>query len=379
MRKIIKVFSALLVPLVFIGAFLSGCKKQQVEIDNSGVMQDIDVPPEQEAAYAQYTKKALEEYEAVADAHRKDGSADLENEEVIKAANAAAAKLYAYACYNERTLDKYAFFSDQKGETDLGTMGAATARRQEYYLRVNEGEDTCGYRFHYTIKKVVEASGGVAAAKGLFESARIRLTDKTNLLYRFEGKNIREGQEEHEKLSCNFLECDWETGSDWGKPDIEMKKSAFIAPEDIEADITENAGEDNITIRGNINILAENIIKSSFIIDDGEGGYLIRMTIDTEVANADEASMKMLRKANDSKNCEWKAVDADDTGLTIIFRIWKNGLFRFYSINERWSGNINMFSGTAVSLTTYTYSYSDRDCDMTANLEMLENAKAQRG
>lgn len=379
MRKILKVFSALLVPIVFIGALFAGCKKQEVEIDNSGIMNDIDVPPEQKAAYEQYSKEVIAQYKEVAEAHTVDGDTDHENEEVIKAANAAAAKLYAYACYNERTLDKYVYFSDQQGDTDLGSTGSATARRQEYYLRVNEGADTCGYRYHYTIKKVVKSEGLVSASKSLFESARIRFTDKTNLLYRFEGKNIRVGEEEHEKLGCTLLECDWETGKDWGKPDIEMKKSDFIAPEDIEADIVASAGEDNITIRGNINILAENIVKSSLILDDGEGGYLIRMTVDTDVANADEASMKMLRKANDSKNCEWRSVDEDDTGLTIVFRIWGNGLFRFYSVSERWSGNISMFSGTAESYTTYNYSYSDRDCSMIENLEMLEKANADRG
>ena len=69
----------------------------------------------------------------------------------------------------------------------------------------------------------------------------------------------------------------------------------------------------------------------------------------------------------------------DEPGLIIIFRLWENGLFRFYNIKERWSGKINGFSGTADSLTSYHYSYSDRDCDMSKYLEMLEEAKKNKG
>lgn len=378
MRKVLRVLSVLIAPLISICAFLSGCKGDPVDIDNGEIMQDINVPPVQQAAYEEYSKQAVADYNAVADKHRDaDGEVDTEDPEVIKAANEAAAKLYAYACYNERTLDKYAFFSNQEGDTDLGSSGSAKAIRQEYYLRVNESDDTCGYRYHYTIKKVKESSGIVGTFKGLFESARLRFTDETNLLYRFEGDDIEIG-EENENLNCNMLTCNWSTGKDWGKADVEMKKSAFIPPEEIERDIIDNAGEDNVTIRGNINILAEGMVKSANIIEEDDGGYFIIMTLDTSVANSDEASLKMLRRANSSDDCKW-VDDGDDSGLAIVLRLWQNGMFRFYNFKERWSGKISGFSGVADSLTTYYYSYSDRDCDMTKNLEMLEKAKNEKG
>ena len=379
MKKIVKVLSVIVAYIVLGCTFIAGCKGKEVDdvVDTEGMMRDIDEKPTERPAYEEYSVRAIAEYTAVADRHTVDGEVDTENEEVIRAANIASAKLYAYACYNERTLDKYVYFSNQEGETDLGGSGAATALRQEYYLRVNETEQTCGYRYHYTLKKVKQASGLVAGFKGLFESARLRFTDKTNLLYRFEGDNITIGGE-HGTLGCDLLQCDWATGKDWGKPDIEMKKSAFIEPDKIEEDIIASAGEDNITIRGNINILAENIVKHSVITKEDEGGYFIIMTIDTAVANGDEASLKMLRKGNSSDNCRWED-SGDEPGLIIIFRLWENGLFRFYNIKERWSGKINGFSGTADSLTSYHYSYSDRDCDMTKNLEMLEKAKELKG
>ena len=378
MKQILKVLSVLVAPIVFVCTCLAGCKTD-VEIDNGEIMRDINVQPEQKPAYEEYSRQAVAEYKAVAERHKTaDGEVDNEDPEVVRAASVAAAKLYAYACYNERTLDKYAFFSHQEGDTDLGSNGSAKALKQEYYLRVNESENTCGYRYHYTIKKVKESSGIVGTFKGLFESARLRFTDKTDLLYRFEGDNIRISDEYDETLSCNLLECDWATGKDWGKPDIVMKKSEFIPPEKIEEDIVNTAGEDNVTIRGNINILAENIVASANIVEEDEGGYFIIMTLNTEVANSDEASLKMLRRANSSDNCQWVGTE-EDPGVIVVFRLWENGLFRFYNFKERWSGKINGFGGVADSLTTYYYSYSDRDCDMAKNLEMLEKAKEQKG
>jgi hypothetical protein len=66
----------------------------------------------------------------------------------------------------------------------------------------------------------------------------------------------------------------------------------------------------------------------------------------------------------------------EDTGLRIIFRLWNNGLFRSYTIAERWSGKIVIFDGEADSQTTVYYSYSDRDCDIAQYKTMLEDAKA---
>ncbi len=392
MKRFLKILSCIVAPFIVFCAFLTGCKKcgKDVEIQIGEVMQDIDVTPTQTAAYEQYSKAALEEYKAVAVRHVVDGEVDLANEEVQTAARAASAKLFAYACYNERHLDQYAYFSDQKGDTDLGsTNGSGVAIKQEYFLRVNEHEDSCGYRYFYTLKKVQEASGAIKTFKSQFESAKLRVTDKTDLLYRFSGDNIRVGAK-HDLLNADMLECDWKTdNSDWGVHELALRKREFIQPEGIEADIQRWAGvdipgQDCGTIRANINILAENIVKSANIFEDDDGnGVLVVMSIDTGVANSDDASLKMLRQGNGSKNCTWRAQseeDAEDTGLQIVFRLWGNGLFRMYYVAERWHGTMmGIYSGTVESDTTVYYSYSDRDCDMTANLEMLERAKAANG
>lgn len=359
--------------------FLVGCA-ESVVVTTDELIRDLDVSPTQSATYEQYSKKAIEDYFAVADGHVVGGETDYENEEVIAAASEAAAKLFAYACYNERTLDQYVFFAAQEGTTDI-SAGSAHAMKQEYYLRINETEKSCGYRYHYTIK-YADCTGALSMFRDLFQSARTRITDETDLLYRLEGSNIRKG-EKSDVFEVEMLECDWATGKDWGVHEIEMIKGDYIEPDKIEEDIVAFAGEDDITIRANINILAENMVKHAVILPDaseenGVEGYLIFMTVDTDVANNDEASLKMLRRANGSNDCEWVSGD-DGSGLSIVFRIWENGLFRMYSVAEKWQGKINGFAGTADSSTQYYYSYSDRDCDMTKYLEMLEEAKTSKG
>lgn len=100
------------------------------------------------------------------------------------------------------------------------------------------------------------------------------------------------------------------------------------------------------------------------------------MDIDTEVANADTASMQMLRSANGSSDCEWVS-EEDGGGLKIIFQIWDNGLFKLYGLNETWNGSTYGFNGTASSNLSVRYSYSGRDTDLTEKQKMLDEVLAE--
>ena len=137
MKKILRVLSLVVAPLVAVCTFLAGCKscgKKVEAAEMSGIMRDVNTPPTQKAAYEEYTKQALADYRAVAEQHIVDGDVDIENEEVVKAACVAAAKLFAYGCYNTRHLDKYVTFSQKESETDLGSFaGAANVNIQEYF------------------------------------------------------------------------------------------------------------------------------------------------------------------------------------------------------------------------------------------------------
>ena len=192
-----------------------------------------------------------------------------------------------------------------------------------------------------------------------------------------------------------MVTADWETTDDWGIKDTPIVKSEFIEPENLEEDIARQADHyfetgDLPTIHGNINILADDIVKAAMIVEGEESDYFVIMNINTDVANADEPSVKMLSKENGTKgDCNWLGVYdpnesgmTEDTGMNILFRIWDNGLFRLYCIRERWIGKIDAagigISGIADSSLEVHYSYTDRDCDMTPYLETLEKAKASK-
>ena len=95
MKKIVRALSVAVAPIVTVITFLSGCffnfNSKPVEIENGEIMHDINEKPQEDAAYAEYSAKALQDYRAVAAAHRNaEGEVDVENAEVIGAANVAA-------------------------------------------------------------------------------------------------------------------------------------------------------------------------------------------------------------------------------------------------------------------------------------------------
>ena len=291
--------------------------------------------------------------------------------------------------YNEEYIDKYVYFSDQTGSTDLGVTGKSTVTKQDYKLIIHEGEDTPGYKYHYTIKHVDEISGVISMFQSLFESGtRLRFVIDTNKLYRFDGNDPH--YVEDESLVQDILTCNWtpDTGS-WGvsedEPPIVKREGAKLTLAEIEQDILEQAKGDEAVIHGNVNILADNIVKSAEIISskvDGHAVYEVRMELDCAVANADEASQLMLKNANSASECKW-VEDENGKGPVITYQVWDNGLLKYYSIDEAWEGKIKVallsYNGGAVSSQQVWYSYSAADTSMTEKLEMLEDAKKIKG
>lgn len=393
MKAISKIFSIIIAPFVFAASVLTGCFFQNKPVvptpepgEEADIMRDINVAPTVTPAYAEAFGQAFSAYKQVADAHKDEyGEVDWNDAEVSSAARTAAAKMFAYARYNLYYLDKFVYFADQEGSTDLGPVtGTAAATKQEYYIRVNENPNSCGYRYHYTIKSVdrQKSTGLVAGMAGLFESGRIRITDQTDRLYRFECEDMKAITTHYNSvLKVNVMSCPWVKGKDWNKPDLKIVKRDPIAAEDILKDIEENAGANDVSMPGNVNILAENVLQAAKIMENDDG-YILIMNVDTAVANKDAASLRMLRNANDSNDCVWqkgeKSADDtlldEDTGLKIVCALWKNGLVRQIAIDERWTGTIKAFNGSAKSYTCTYYSYSDRDCDMTVPLKMIAAA-----
>ena len=370
-RKLFRVLPVFLGGVVMLGVVFgcSGCSTTNVGENKSYYLEDDDVYPAIDAFYEEESKAVISSY----------NSGDLSAEE-------AAAQLFAYACYNEEYIDRYVYFSNQIANTSIGS-GSGEVVTQNYKLIIREdGEaETDGYKYHYTIKKVNEADGAIKTFKSQFEQARLRFVVDTDQLYRFEADDDTITYETDEDGNATeILTCEWETGSDWGVDDDPIvKREEKLDLEGIEADILARVEEGEAAIiHGNVNILAENIVESATITEgtaDGHTVYEIVMQLNTDVANADEASSAMLEDANTpASKCVWTE-DEEGNEPTITFQIWDNGLMKYYKMEERWSGSVfAIFSGEAESTLEVWYSYSDQDCDMTDKLAWLEEAKTAK-
>ena len=369
---LLKICALAAVPAVVLGA--SSCATDIGE-NKSYTLEDDGTYPAVSAAYEQESRAAIDRWKSARN-----------DEAVVKQ---VAAELYAYACYNEEYIDKYVYFSSQTGSTDLGSKGMGDVTTQNYKLIVHQGEDTPGYKYHYTLKKVNEATGTIDTFRSFFESARMRFVTDTDKLYRFEGDDIRYEDGHDMGSEQPILTCDWKTGSDWGKddPPIVKREGDKLTLDGIEEDIIQIAegNGDEPVIHGNVNILAENIVKSASITEgkaDGHSVYEVTMELDVDVANADGASVAMLKNANSASECGW-ATDENGSGPEITYQIWDNGLLKYYKIDETWEGKIKVlllsYSGGADTETEVWYSYSQKDTDMTEKLAMLEEAKKQHG
>lgn len=369
---LIKILSLLAVPAMVIGA--SACK-DNIAANAGYELLDKDVYPAVEAPYEEESKAAIERWLAAQ-------NNPLTSAQVAKE---VAAELFAYACYNEEYIDRYVYFSDQTGSTDLGATGRSTVTKQDYKLIIHEGEDTPGYKYHYTIKHVDEISGVISMFKSLFESGtRLRFVTDTNKLYRFDGSDPH--YLDDEDVVQDILTCNWspDKGS-WGTddPPIVKREGEKLTLDEMAQDVLETARSGGESVMHcNINILADGIVDSATINPMPSGdGYTVTMNINIDVANDDEASITMLRNANGSSDCRWVSPDGGNssTALQILYQVWDNGLFKVYGLKETWNGTTNGFRGTANSSLSVQYSYSDRDTDITEKLAMLDEAIASVG
>lgn len=372
--KILKICALCAVP--FVVATASACGGTQIGENKSYYLQDDGLYPAVAAPYEEESRAAISRWESASASERDDVAKEV------------AAELYAYACYNEEYIDKYVYFSSQTGSTSLaGGSGSVTNQNYKLIINADEASGQVGYKYHYTIKHVENATGSINTFRNQYENARLRFVAETNKLYRFEGDNIRYETDES-GAATDMLTCDWTTGDDWGTedPPIVKREGEKLSLEGIEQDIisiSEDLDTYEAVIHGNINILADNIVKNATITEGRANGHTVFevvMEINSVVANADEASQSMLKHANmDASRCDWDA-DENGVGPIITFQIWDNGLMKYYKIDESWNGTVMiLFSGSADTETEVWYSYSDRDTDMEDKLAMLEDAKTARG
>lgn len=291
------------------------------------------------------------------------------------------AQLFAYACYGEQYLDHYSYMQAKDGKTTVGA-GSATAQTQDYFIALpylptgdNAGR---GIRYHYTIKKVTSVTGALKSFKGLMENNICLRFVKDDLLYRFEGTKTT--VTDQTLVDIFLMGANWNRYpegnsryNDWGKVDgsPRVPTEAPLTIDEIKADIVANAGSDNMRLRGNVNLLANNVIErvNSVYVDEQTGAISISLALDIDVANRDQASKKMVKNANGS-DCSW------DNALTMSMTFWPNGLMQNYYVAETWVGKIYGMSGSIETITNVVFDYAIADYHMDDKLAWL-NVKIQ--
>lgn len=305
-----------------------------------------------------------------------------------------AAYLWALASYNYGQADQFAMFQNKVGNTTLdGNIG--TLAYQQYYKEKRHDGDYKGEKYHYTIKHVYDSTFS-SMVEGLLESARMRFVANTGDLqglYRFElngdGKEVTTFTG-NKLLGEELLDTVWQVGDDFGGNGEEIWKRTLSGAENnksvneviaaIKNDI-QNCNIDDRLIQGNINTLADRVVSDASIEKATDGDYyVITMSFDLDKLNADKRSIEFLNNDNSAKNMKWDE-------LSVSFEIWATGLFKSYTIDEKWTGEVGKaiiwFEGSATSSNHVYFSYTDEDCSMDKELaylkEFIDNGGAENG
>lgn len=305
-----------------------------------------------------------------------------------------AAYLWALASYNYGQADQFAMFQNKVGNTTLdGNIG--TLAYQQYYKEKRHDGDYKGEKYHYTIKHVYDSTFS-SMVEGLLESARMRIVANTGDLqglYRFElngdGKEVTTFTG-NKLLGEELLDTVWQVGDDFGGNGEEIWKRTLSGAENnksvneviaaIKNDI-QNCNIDDRLIQGNINTLADRVVSDADIEKATDGDYyVITMSFDLDKLNADKRSIEFLNNDNSAKNMKWDE-------LSVSFEIWATGLFKSYTIDEKWTGEVGKaiiwFEGSATSSNHVYFSYTDEDCSMDKELaylkEFIDNGGAENG
>ncbi len=378
-KKLLMAVSVIATVICLAALSLAGCKKVGgIPMLTDKSLADHDKAPEFSAYYA-------EQFNALID--------DYNNGDV--SATEAASVMWALGSYNHGQAKQVVFFQDKVGETVL--KGKAGKLAYQQYHKERRKDDSTGYKgekYHYTLKHVFDSELSSIYEEAL-ESARVRLVindpsaelDKYGL-YRFEknGNTVFSGQK---LFGRDLMSTEWKKGSDFGKAEeiwpgssvadnsLSWREVASRLADDIEKcsyidkynkDVLENR-----RILGNINIFADGVVKGATIEqqsnDAGQKYYKVKLTLDIDVANNDDASINMLGDDNSAKTIKWSKLEID-------FEIWAGGFMKSYHISEAWTGTISQsiinVDGSANAENYVYYSYSDSDTSFAAEHEFLK-------
>lgn len=278
-----------------------------------------------------------------------------------------AAALWAIGSYNEGQADQYVYFENKIGSAIGGTM-----HYQQLYKR-KPAEDGSGAKYHYTLKKVVDGGAFTSAIETTSALRFVTHERGYNGLYRFaKGGDL---EFTNDKLfGHDIINMEWKKGSDFGREegiykDTPASKNTSALTNilaRLKSDTSERAANSNDEdkMKGNINILEDNIITSA-TIEQKEGYVSVNIVINIDVANNSADSIAMLKKSTGASKITWSE-------MTISFDMWNGGLFKRYTVSDKWTGTVMMQNGDASPVDNVYYSYSDKDCSFEKELDFLD-------
>lgn len=365
-KKLFTVTAVAVCLVIALAVTLSACATSATPpMVNETYMADADTLPSFDGVYAAQMQEAM-------------NSTSLD-------VRTKAAYAWSIASYEIDQASQVVYFQNKLGNTTMDGKSGKLAYQQYHKEKRADGAYK-GEKYHYTIKHVYDSSIDKMYADFL-ESARMRFVANNDELgftglYRFEldGKGeevtVFTGKE---LFGQELLSTNWKKGSDFGKEESIMK-AGLVAPATaslseviaaIDNDIR-TCEIDDRRIEGNINLLVDGIISEANMTVSEDGNYYtFEVTVNVDVANADERSIEFLKSDNTASEISWNR-------MKITFQVWKNGLMKCYNIDEEWTGTVSPVSlinidGSASAVNNIFYSYSDADCSFEKEHEFLSD------
>lgn len=263
--------------------------------------------------------------------------------------NLVAAQMIFAAYKNIATAYQYSYFANKVGTTELNGGGTLVEQRLRRQNQTQKDDTTLKLpiNHHFNTFYVLAVTGE--------KKNSIRYI-KDGKIYRIKSMEIAYNEE------TGLLECSkWKANKDakWANDD----------PVSGSANITE-ARLNYLSLVKNMRLLndgeTDDIMditqpkaifkKNSARIEDKGDYYEIYVETDSKFASSDSDTLGYFKEDNG-------ATDVTISKCIITMQIWKCGLPKSVDTEEKWSGNIEGFSGDANVTSQRRYSYDDTDCN----------------
>lgn len=269
-----------------------------------------------------------------------------------------AVYLFLLACYNERDLPYYAYFLPGGGGTDMGNLKGTMLAHSYKVVNNTIGDNELSYYrlFNY----VVDGS-----PEGLLGPIRMVLNDAYQRVELNDTRYRIDAPKTHISIVSEADE-DVVLGAAWNYATLKSSEYDGLVDKWEDMDIT-GMTQDEIDFiyryesRITIDLLVPGMVESATLeyITTGEHAYWEgSIVVDIDVANNDPKTVAKLLSATSNLGKSFNKFE-------LTFQIWDVGVFKYWSAEESWNGEIIGLSGFSFSEAPCYYSYNLEDCDLT--------------